>query len=184
METLLRSEYKTLEFKYLIAQEKIEQLRTELKSKEAIQNVSSQKTLLLPKEFADAAFETVSLIGRDEFCQTDSPERKNFQNQVNIQIEHQSISTQTDRKENNVIEVQENFQLDTELTVASTFYAVTVASTIAPAGSRYFLRVLVHFLCALFVFLSIFEKNEAVVGPEKFNLRQSLAANNVTPTPP
>ena len=45
------------------------------------------------------------------------------------------------------------------LTVASTFYPVTVASTFAPAGSRYFLRVLVHFLCALFVFLSIFEKN-------------------------
>ena len=114
METLLRSEYKTLEFKYLIAQEKIEQLRTELKSKEAIQNVSSQKTLLLPKEFADAAIQTVSLIGRDEFCQTESPEKRNFQNQANIHIERQSITTQTDKNEKNGIEVQANVQLEAE----------------------------------------------------------------------
>ena len=38
------------------------------------------------------------------------------------------------------------------LTVASTFYSVTVASTFAPAGSRYFGCVLVHFLFKLFVF--------------------------------
>ena len=38
------------------------------------------------------------------------------------------------------------------LTVASTFYSVTVASTFAPAGARYFGRILVHFLFKLFVF--------------------------------
>ena len=52
-----------------------------------------------------------------------------------------------------------NLSSGTVLTVASTFCSVTVASTLGPAGPRSFLHVLVHFLCALYVFLSIFEKN-------------------------
>ena len=100
-----------MEFKYLVAQEKIEQLQTELKSKEAIQRVSSERTSTLPKGFADAAIQTEEIL-RDEFCQTESPEKTNFQNQANIHIERQSITTQTDRNENNENEVQ--VQLESE----------------------------------------------------------------------
>ena len=45
------------------------------------------------------------------------------------------------------------------LTVASRIFSVSVAYFLGPAGTRYFFCVLVDFLCALFVFLSIFEKN-------------------------
>ena len=40
------------------------------------------------------------------------------------------------------------------------------------------------FVCIVCFLVDFRKKIEAVVGPEKFNLRQSLAANNVTPTPP
>ena len=63
----LRSEYKTLEFKYLVAQEKIEQLQKDRGK------LTEQAT-----EVSNAAVQTNSLSLNEKSCQTNSLTRKVF----------------------------------------------------------------------------------------------------------
>ena len=80
-----RSEHKNLEFKYSLAQEKIQELQKELKSKETARNMLS-----------DAAIQTDYIYSsNDQWCQTDSLERKNFQSQTSIKSSNQTTVTET-----------------------------------------------------------------------------------------
>ena len=95
-----------------MAQEKIEQLQMELKLKDNTQSFKAQKSL--SAEVVDAETQTDNLAKQEKFCQTESPKSKDFQNQTNIRIENQSITTQTDRAVSNEIELQVNIQREHE----------------------------------------------------------------------
>ena len=100
-----------------MAQEKIKQLETELKLKEEAQNVkqaSSEEVLSLPTTVVDKAIQTEASVKREEYCQTVSPGRKDFQNQAGSLLENRSITTQTDPIGRQDDEVQENDQQLTE----------------------------------------------------------------------
>ena len=101
-----------MEFKYLVAQEKIEQLQMELKLKDQTQSVNSQKSSSI--RFVDAEIQTDNFGQVEKFFQTESPQSEDFQNHTNIHMENQSITTQTKRTENNEIEVQVNIQREHE----------------------------------------------------------------------
>ena len=67
-----------MEFKYLVAQQKIEQLRKELKESEESQN---------SVRFSDAGTQIRGYKTNDKSCQTDNTEMTDFQSQTNIQLQ-------------------------------------------------------------------------------------------------
>ena len=101
----------------MVAQEKIKQLETELKLKEDARNIkeaSSEEVLSLPTTVVDKAMQTETLVRREEYCQTVSPGRKDFQNQVGLLLVNRSITTQTDTTGRQDDEVQVGNQQETE----------------------------------------------------------------------
>ena len=83
-------------------------------SSENAKQASSDEVLSLPITVVDAALQTESFIGKEEYCQTDSPGRKDFQNQAGSLLENRSITTQTDPTGRQDDEVQRNDQQETE----------------------------------------------------------------------
>jgi len=67
-----------------------------------------------PKVAVDAAFTTDSMERKEESCQTDSPERKDFEVQVCFQQEVETMSTQTDSCANSDFQVQVNIPRESD----------------------------------------------------------------------
>ena len=60
------------------------------------QKIDPEKPVTSPKEIVDTAIQTDGIDKSDESCQTESSERKDFQVQVQLQEQGESIATQTD----------------------------------------------------------------------------------------
>ena len=117
----LRSEFKTLEFKYSVAQEKIQELQRELNLKHQIQNTENI-TLEKPSEqkakVLDVSVQTDSNFNsNDQLCQTESYDRKDFQSQANIHLRKKTITTQTEVLAQQSDQIQANCQVSSGTTV-------------------------------------------------------------------
>ena len=82
----------------------------ELKLKDDTQPMKSQKSISAKAVDAETQTDNFAQVGK--FCQTESRQSKDFQNQTNS--ENQSITTQTERPEINETEVQVNIQPEHE----------------------------------------------------------------------
>jgi len=68
-----------------------------------------------PKAIFDAAIQTISTDRSDGSCQTDNPERTDFQAQAHFEKQGEPIGTQTESSEKCDREVQANIQQESEL---------------------------------------------------------------------
>ena len=104
-----------MEFKYLVAQEKIEQLQKDLQLKD----MEQQREKLSEKatEVSDAAVQTNSLSLNEKSCQTNSLTRKDFQSQAVIVNPNKTITTQTENTRKQDFQVQVNIRQASKSTV-------------------------------------------------------------------
>lgn len=86
-----------MEFKYLVAQEKIEQLKKELEE-------GSQK----PTRSSDAGTQIHGYKTNDKSCQTDNTEMTDFQSQTDAQLQSNLMVAQTDTATTHEIPLQTN----------------------------------------------------------------------------
>ena len=68
-----------------------------------------------PKAIFDAAIQTISTDRSDGSCQTDNPERTDFQAQAHFEKQGEPIGTQTESSEKCDREVQANIQQESEV---------------------------------------------------------------------
>ena len=75
---------------------------------------SRTEKLVPPKAILDAAIQTISTDRSDGSCQTDDPERNDFQAQAHFEKQGESIATQTESPEKCDSEVQANIRQESE----------------------------------------------------------------------